>query len=260
MTNGDCKFRPKRVSILPGVTEINGLWLRYLGISQSELKEGVTWTRALVTREIAVLAGGGIAEHLVTQNEENEAGVSNDIERATKLARSAVLLWGLSKNWGWTSVKDYKDLSETQKNTVDRQVRTLLKEGIDLARKAIAANFEKSFLPLGVLLAEKGDLKQEELLKFYETHPILLENDRGFKARAFVTDLLLKVHDLMSSRKSKRDQEFTPAIQLPRKVANIEEVTSRERQSEVQKVVPHPSMLRRVVNFPGVLLCRPLFR
>lgn len=85
------KMKSGGVSILPGVTEIEGQWLRYEGIARHEQTESLNPTREVVLAKIAVLLGGEAAEKLVTKNARHTAGISNDIERATSLARSAVL-------------------------------------------------------------------------------------------------------------------------------------------------------------------------
>ncbi len=105
---------------------------------------------------ISSLYGGRIAEELIFGWEQVSTGASNDIERATDLARNMVTKWGLSQRLGplayseeegevflGRSVTQHKKVADETTHTIDEEVRiiidknyhraeTILKENIDI--------------------------------------------------------------------------------------------------------------------------------
>jgi len=102
--------------------------------------------------QISSLFGGRAAEALVYGKNKVTTGASNDIQRATQLARNMVTKWGLSDNLGPLDYGDNegsylgpqaKPMSEHMARLIDREIRlivdnnylraeTLLKENIDI--------------------------------------------------------------------------------------------------------------------------------
>lgn len=74
---------------------------RALGVTQF-LPEGDKYSlsRRGITSSICTLFGGRIAEYMTLGPEGITTGASNDIERATELARNMVIRWGLSEKLG----------------------------------------------------------------------------------------------------------------------------------------------------------------
>ncbi len=127
-----------------------------------------TSKRRLESR-IATLFGGRVAEELVFGKESITTGASNDIERATDLARSMVTKWGLSERLGpqtysedqgevflGRSVTQHKQVSDVTAHVIDEEVR-----------KVIDANYARAKT---ILESHLGELqKMSEALMRYET-------------------------------------------------------------------------------------------
>ena len=112
---------------------------------------------------ISSLYGGRIAEEIVFGWEQVSTGASNDIERATELARNMVTKWGLSQRLGplsyseeegevflGRSITQHKSVAEETSHTIDEEIRsfidrnygraeTIIKENIDILHAMAAA-------------------------------------------------------------------------------------------------------------------------
>lgn len=242
------KMKSGGVSILPGVTEIGGQWLRYEGIARQEQTESLNPTREVVLAKIAVLLGGEAAEKLVTKNARHTAGISNDIERATSMARSAVLKWGLSEAWGVTGPggqdldKFISGLSEERRKLLETEVHRLVEEGRALARSVLIANYENLFLPMGSHLAKKGEIRGEVLERFYQ----IRERE---VVRITEEGLIKQLTEAFESRRQAeappvniRDFEFYSFVQQPKDVADPEAIRQAKRARELALVDLSPGM------------------
>ena len=101
---------------------------------------------------IAILMGGRLAEELFL--EQMSAGAGNDIERATELARKMVCEWGMSQLGPLTfgkkeeqiflgrEIAQHRDYSEATAIQIDQEVRKLVIEGYDTAKKILSQNRE----------------------------------------------------------------------------------------------------------------------
>ena len=130
----------------------------------------------LVTREeledkIATLTGGRAAEELIFGTA--STGASNDIEQATKLARSMITRYGMSQDFGMVALETVTnqylggDASlacspETQAE-IDRQVVDLVRRQHDKAAK-ILADDRKKLEQLSRYLYEKETITGEEFM------------------------------------------------------------------------------------------------
>ena len=101
--------------------------------------------------KIATLTGGRAAEELVFHS--SSTGASNDIEQATKLARSMITRYGMSKDFDMVAMETVNNQylggdtslscsAETQAE-IDRQVVELVKKQHEKAAKILADNREK---------------------------------------------------------------------------------------------------------------------
>jgi cell division protease FtsH len=105
---------------------------------------------------ICSLFGGRIAEELTLGFDGVTTGASNDIERATKMARAMVTKWGLSEKLGplayeedegevflGKSVTQRKHVSEQTAEEIDREVRSIIDMCYGRAKKILEANRDK---------------------------------------------------------------------------------------------------------------------
>jgi len=105
---------------------------------------------------ICSLFGGRIAEELTLGFDGVTTGASNDIERATKMARAMVTKWGLSEKLGplayeedegevflGKSVTQRKHVSEQTAEEIDREVRAIIDMCYSRAKKILEDNRDK---------------------------------------------------------------------------------------------------------------------
>jgi cell division protease FtsH len=128
---------------------------RALGVTmQLPSEDRYSMDREQILQNIAVLFGGRIAEEIFMG--QMTTGASNDFERATDLARSMVTRWGMSDSMGpmvygenegevflGRSVTMHKNVSETTMQQVDAEIRRIVDQQYQLARKLIEDNREK---------------------------------------------------------------------------------------------------------------------
>ena len=114
-------------------------------------------TRQGIRSQICSLFGGRIAEEMILGPEYVTTGASNDIERATGLARSMVTKWGLSEKMGplmydeddgevflgmSAGVKP-KPLSDETARAIDLEVRSIIDGCYDEAKQLLEDNIDK---------------------------------------------------------------------------------------------------------------------
>ena len=104
---------------------------------------------------ISSLYGGRIAEEIVFGWEQVSTGASNDIERATELARNMVTKWGLSQRLGplsyseeegevflGRSVTQHKTVAEETSHTIDEEIRSFIDRNYERAERLIKENID----------------------------------------------------------------------------------------------------------------------
>ena len=106
--------------------------------------------------QISSLFGGRIAEELIFGDKSVTTGASNDIERATEIARAMVTKWGLSKKMGplsygdedgevflGHSVTQHKTVSDDTAKSIDQEIRLIIDTNYERAVKLIKENMDK---------------------------------------------------------------------------------------------------------------------
>jgi cell division protease FtsH len=114
-----------------------------------------TSKRRLESR-IATLFGGRVAEELVFGKDSITTGASNDIERATDIARSMVTKWGLSDKLGpqtyaedegevflGRSVTQHKQVSDVTAHVIDEEIRILIDSNYLRAKNILEEHLDK---------------------------------------------------------------------------------------------------------------------
>jgi cell division protease FtsH len=105
---------------------------------------------------ISTLFGGRIAEEMINGPDGVTTGASNDIERATEIARNMVTKWGLSDRLGpltyseddgevflGRSVTQHKHVSDDTAHTIDEEVRKIIDANYERAGRILKENVEK---------------------------------------------------------------------------------------------------------------------
>jgi cell division protease FtsH len=104
---------------------------------------------------ISSLYGGRIAEEVIFGWEQVSTGASNDIERATELARNMVTKWGLSQRLGplsyseeegevflGRSVTQHKSVAEETSHSIDEEIRSIIDRNYQRAEQIIRDNID----------------------------------------------------------------------------------------------------------------------
>ena len=105
---------------------------------------------------ISSLFGGRIAEEMIFGPDKVTTGASNDIERATELARNMVTKWGLSDKLGplaysedegevflGRSVTQHKNLSDETAHAIEEEIRHFIDRNYNRAKMLLEENIEK---------------------------------------------------------------------------------------------------------------------
>ncbi|MBT3993829.1 MAG: ATP-dependent zinc metalloprotease FtsH [Gammaproteobacteria bacterium] len=106
--------------------------------------------------QITSLFGGRVAEELIFGKDSVTTGASNDIERATEIARNMVTKWGLSEKLGplayseeegevflGRSVTQTKQVSDITAKTIDEEIRKIIDETYKHATEILKKNIKR---------------------------------------------------------------------------------------------------------------------
>jgi len=105
---------------------------------------------------ISTLFGGRIAEEMINGPDGVTTGASNDIERATEIARSMVTKWGLSYRLGpltysedegevflGRAVTQHKQVSDETAHIIDEEVRKIIDSNYERADRILKENIDQ---------------------------------------------------------------------------------------------------------------------
>jgi cell division protease FtsH len=150
---------------------------RALGVTMFLPEEDrYSYSKRRLQGQITSLFGGRLAEELRFGPDAVTTGASNDIERATSLARNMVTKWGLSDRLGplsymedqgevflGRSVTQHKQVSDVTAHAIDEEIRRVIDTAYAHARKILTDNREKLDVMAAALL--KYETIDEEQLK-----------------------------------------------------------------------------------------------
>lgn len=118
-------------------------------------QDRVSMSRQHLESMISSLYGGRLAEELIYGPEKVSTGASNDIERATDIARKMVTQWGFSEKLGpllyaedegevflGRSVTQTKHMSDDTAKLIDDEVRQIIDRNYDRAKKILEDNMD----------------------------------------------------------------------------------------------------------------------
>lgn len=133
-------------------------------------------TKTEMEEQIVHLLGGRVAEKLVLND--ISTGASNDLERATSIARSMVTKYGMSDNLGPINYssedevflgRDFstkRNYSEEVASKIDKEIRNIVEDGYERAKGLLQENIDKLHLVANTLL-EVETLNAEEFEKLF---------------------------------------------------------------------------------------------
>ncbi|MDG1081372.1 MAG: ATP-dependent zinc metalloprotease FtsH [Porticoccaceae bacterium] len=123
---------------------------RALGVTQYLPEEDrYSMSRRQIFSQLCSLFGGRLAEEMIGGMDGVTTGASNDIERATQMARNMVTKWGLSETMGPVLYGEDESqnpgggnthYSEDTSRQIDQEVRTILDDAYKQAKKLLEDN------------------------------------------------------------------------------------------------------------------------
>ena len=160
-------------------------------------------TKAKLLDDIVMTLGGRVAEELIIKD--ISAGASGDIQAVSKRARLMVTEWGMSEKVGpisYASDKEFfigRDMqshvtySEVTASVIDEEVQSIIKNGLQKARKLLSEN-KKLLDNMARLLVERETIFTEEV-------DLLMEGKSVEEIMAFMDENEAKLRENPFKRK-----------------------------------------------------------
>ena len=136
-------------------------------------------SKTAMEEQIISLLGGRVAEALILND--ISTGASNDIERASQIARSMVTVYGMSSRLGaimygqgqaevflGRDLAQTKNYSEETAAVIDEEVKAIIDRAYNTAKEILAANIDKLHIVAGILL-EKEKIDGEEFDRVFNS-------------------------------------------------------------------------------------------
>ncbi len=141
-------------------------------------QDRLSYTRDFLEARLAVLFGGRVAEQLLHGDGGVTTGASNDIQRATEIARNMVTKWGLSDRMGplmygddegevflGRSVTQHKAVADETARAIDQEVRAVVDRNYQRAETILKENMDTLHKMADALIKyETLDAKQIEAI------------------------------------------------------------------------------------------------
>ncbi len=143
-------------------------------------------SRLQLESQLASLFGGRVAEEIVFGSEHVTTGASNDIERATNIARNMVTKWGLTEKLGpltysededeiflGRSVTQHKHMSDETARLIDEEVKRIVEAAHQRALDLVKSNLDLLHLMADALMRyETIDSSQiDQIMQGHEPDP-----------------------------------------------------------------------------------------
>jgi cell division protease FtsH len=116
----------------------------------------LSYSKQFLESQLCSLFGGRIAEELIFGSELITTGASNDIQRATSIARNMVTKWGLSEKLGpltydeeegeiflGHSVTKHKEISDETARLIDYEIKDIIERNYGKAEDILKENIDK---------------------------------------------------------------------------------------------------------------------
>ena len=155
-------------------------------------------TRSEMLDELKVRLGGRVAEALVLK--EISSGASNDLQRATQLARQMICEYGMSENIGPVTfghrqdqvflgrdIARDKDYSEEVAAEIDKEVRAFIEDAYAATEKLLSENLDKLHV-IAKALIERETLDEEEINQLLKYGHILSAEEKLYLVQQSVAE------------------------------------------------------------------------
>lgn len=129
------------------------------------VEDRYSYSKQRLESQISSLFGGRLAEELIFGVDKVTTGASNDIERATDIARNMVTRWGLSEKLGpltyseeegevflGRSMTKQKTVSDETSHIIDEEIRSFIDRNYDRAKNILIEHKDKLHIMADTLL------------------------------------------------------------------------------------------------------------
>ena len=193
-------------------------------------------TRSEMLDELKVLLGGRVAEALVLK--EISSGASNDLQRATQLARQMICEYGMSENIGPVTfghrqdqvflgrdIARDKDYSEEVAAEIDKEVRSFMEDAYAATEKLLSDNIDKLHV-IAKALMEKETLEEEEINQLVKYGHILTAEEKLQLVQQSVVDEEATAAPVAEA--DAKAEAHAAEADAPKSAANADEETPKE--------------------------------
>ncbi len=167
-------------ALLPNTDPIHKVTIvprgRAMGVTQQlPDRERYIYPLEYMLDRLAVMMGGRAAEDIIYET--RTSGAENDLKQATRMARKMVLDWGMSPRLGNVALGSERDqiflgeeisqrrhYSETTAREVDEEIKKILDDAYNLARRTLEEN-RQGLEDVVEALLEREELRGEKVME-----------------------------------------------------------------------------------------------
>lgn len=193
-------------------------------------QDRVSMSRQHLESMVSSLYGGRLAEELIYGADKVSTGASNDIERATDIARKMVTQWGFSEKLGpllyaeeegevflGRSVTQTKHMSDDTARLIDTETRTIIDRNYDRAKQILEDNMD-------IMHAMKDALMKYETIDAGQIDD-LMERKAEIREPAGWGD---QANNASDDKPDANDNKSEPAVEAEKKPAEATEAASSD--------------------------------
>lgn len=157
-------------------------------------QDRISMSRLQLESSIATLYGGRLAEEIIYGADKVSTGASNDIERATDIARKMVTQWGFSEKLGpllyaeeegevflGRSVTQTKHMSDDTAKLIDHEIRIIIDKNYKHAQKILEENMD-------IMHSMKDALMKYETIDAGQLDDLMARKDEIREPQGWTTD------------------------------------------------------------------------
>ena len=159
-------------TILPGLPKVSKITIiprmNALGVTLLEQEEQISIDRKTTMNRIVMLLGGRICEEMIFGEQSVTGGASDDIRKATKLAKAAVKSWGLGDVGPINYVQEqgyYPEHSEITHAKIDNEVQSMIHHAHQIGISILKANIDVLH-KMAAALMEQETIDSADILDF----------------------------------------------------------------------------------------------
>ncbi len=208
-------------------------------------QDRISMSRLQLESSIATLYGGRLAEEIIYGADKVSTGASNDIERATDIARKMVTQWGFSEKLGpllyaeeegevflGRSVTQTKHMSDDTAKLIDDEIRIIIDKNYKHAQKILEENMD-------IMHSMKDALMKYETIDAGQLDDIMARKDEIREPQGWTTDsadLVKKSRDeakeILSGSAKKETSPEKPVDESPEEKAEDQSDVEKDNKSE----------------------------